>query len=129
MNDDPKGAFPDGEEFRAKGLCGVEHFKDNVCGYAGAETWCDRSRVRCAALNNLDRFDGVLPAIKEPWELPKWEILGGSGMLATLLLELPWHFAALFYALSALMIVPAIRQMVYWRCLHRSSEQDQDTSP
>ena len=129
MSEISDSPFPACEEFRAKGLCGVEHFKDRVCGYAGDETWCDRSRERCAALNNLERFDGALPAIKEPWELPKWEILGGSGMLATLLLELPWHVAALFYALSALMIVPAIRQRVYWRCLHRSSEQDQDTSP
>ncbi len=124
-----RSAYPTCEEFREKGLCGVDHFKDAVCGYAGPENWCDRSRKRCEDLGNLERFDGALPAIKEPWELPRWEIACGLGLVATLMWSPAWHIAAPLYILFSLLIVPAVRQELYLRYLHRSSEQEQDTAP
>lgn len=46
-------------------------FKGTECGYSGAETWCDQSYERCAALANADNFGGFrfLPSIaeKEIW--------------------------------------------------------------
>jgi len=33
-------------------------FTGTECAYAGAETWCDQSPVRCAALGNYDNFGG-----------------------------------------------------------------------
>jgi len=52
-------------------------FKDDECGYTGAEAWCDQSYDRCAELSNTDNFGGFrfLPDIieKEIWwgRLPK----------------------------------------------------------
>lgn len=33
-------------------------FKGTYCQYAGAETWCDGSKARCAALSNVVHFGG-----------------------------------------------------------------------
>jgi len=33
-------------------------FKGTECGYAGDETWCDRTYARCRALANTDNFGG-----------------------------------------------------------------------
>jgi hypothetical protein len=38
--------------------CQVKKFKDSRCGYAGAETWCDKTLTRCKVLNNQTRFYG-----------------------------------------------------------------------
>lgn len=51
--------------------CRWKVFKGTECGYAGSETWCDRSYSRCEALSNADNFGGErwLPSIvdKEIW--------------------------------------------------------------
>jgi hypothetical protein len=51
--------------------CRWKEFKGTECAYAGAETWCDRSYTRCAALGNQVNFGGFrwLPSIidKELW--------------------------------------------------------------
>ena len=120
--------YPTREEFRAEGKCGVHEFKDAVCGYDGSEGWCDRTRKRCAFLGNVERFDCAMPAIVPAWKLPVWEVLGGVGMCATLMLAPPWWIAGTLYSVFALLIVPAVRQELYYRYLHRSSEQDQNTS-
>ncbi len=43
------------------------NFKQADCGYAGAETWCDRSWGRCTVLANTDRFNGFrfLPDLED----------------------------------------------------------------
>jgi len=51
--------------------CRWKEFKGTECGYAGAQTWCDRTYARCQALGNTDNFGGFrwLPSIidKEIW--------------------------------------------------------------
>ncbi len=44
--------------------CTYRTFKGAQCGYAGAETTCDRSFARCTALSNTARFGGftAMPA-------------------------------------------------------------------
>jgi len=46
--------------------CRWKVFKGDECGYAGAQTWCDRSYVRCVALANTANFGGFrfLPSIE-----------------------------------------------------------------
>ncbi len=41
-------------------------FKSSQCGYAGAETWCDKTLTRCEELNNQDNFGGFpdLPGLQ-----------------------------------------------------------------
>jgi hypothetical protein len=43
------------------------NFRRPDCGYAGAETECDRSYNRCTELNNTDRFNGFrfLPDLED----------------------------------------------------------------
>ena len=43
------------------------NFKQPDCGYAGVETWCDRSWSRCISLANTVRFNGFrfLPDIED----------------------------------------------------------------
>ena len=38
--------------------CRWKAFKGTECQYAGAETWCDRTWVRCSALGNSQHFGG-----------------------------------------------------------------------
>jgi len=45
-----------------KNHCRYRQFKDDYCGYAGAETACDRTFARCKELGNQARFGGM-PAI------------------------------------------------------------------
>lgn len=47
--------------------CRWKEFKGTECAYAGAETWCDRTYTRCAALGNQANFGGFrwLPSIQE----------------------------------------------------------------
>jgi hypothetical protein len=33
-------------------------FKSKECGYAGPETWCDKTSTRCSQLKNLVNFRG-----------------------------------------------------------------------
>lgn len=40
--------------------CGVVTFKDEICGYVGSETACDRTPARCTALSNFPRFQGYI---------------------------------------------------------------------
>lgn len=51
--------------------CRWKQFKGAVCGYSGAETYCDRSYARCLELGNTANFGGFrwLPSIegKEIW--------------------------------------------------------------
>lgn len=51
--------------------CRWMEFKGTRCGYAGSETWCDRSYARCTALANTDNFGGFrwLPSLenKDIW--------------------------------------------------------------
>jgi len=42
-------------------------FKGTECGYAGAETLCDRTITRCLALGNEDNFGGF-PWVPHPME-------------------------------------------------------------
>lgn len=42
----------------ASPACQVKKFKDSICAYAGAETWCDRSWDRCLALSNQANHRG-----------------------------------------------------------------------
>jgi hypothetical protein len=46
--------------------CRWKKFKGAECGYAGSETWCDRSYSRCQALGNTANFGGNrwLPSIE-----------------------------------------------------------------
>jgi lambda family phage minor tail protein L len=44
--------------------CQYKIFKGTECGYAGAETSCNRTFARCEALNNKSRFGGQ-PAIPQ----------------------------------------------------------------
>jgi len=41
-------------------------FKSSQCGYAGAETWCDKTLTRCTELSNEDNFGGFpdLPGLQ-----------------------------------------------------------------
>ena len=43
------------------------NFAQSDCGYAGDETWCDRSWSRCTDLVNTDRFNGFrfLPDLED----------------------------------------------------------------
>ena len=41
-----------------RGFCRYKEFKGALCGYAGAETECNRSYARCEELDNLARFGG-----------------------------------------------------------------------
>jgi lambda family phage minor tail protein L len=45
----------------ARNYCGWK-FKSNECGYAGAETSCDKTQARCKQLNNYQRF-GAFPSV------------------------------------------------------------------
>ena len=47
--------------------CRWKEFKGTECGYTGDETWCDRSYIRCDALNNTNNFGGFrwLPSIED----------------------------------------------------------------
>lgn len=47
--------------------CSWREFKGSECGYAGAETRCDRSYARCLALGNTANFGGErwLPSIEQ----------------------------------------------------------------
>lgn len=51
--------------------CRWRKFKGPRCGYAGGETWCDRSYARCTLLANTDSFGGFrwLPSLesREIW--------------------------------------------------------------
>lgn len=51
--------------------CRWKEFKGTECGYAGSETWCDRTYARCEVLSNTASFGGFrwLPSIvdKEIW--------------------------------------------------------------
>lgn len=51
--------------------CRWRKFKGTRCAYAGAETWCDRTYVRCVALANQVNFGGFrfLPSLmdREIW--------------------------------------------------------------
>lgn len=42
-----------------KGFCRYKTFKGTQCGYAGAETVCDRTLTRCRELSNSERFGGA----------------------------------------------------------------------
>jgi len=42
-----------------KNFCRYKVFKGTRCGYAGAETVCDRTLTRCRELGNSDRFGGA----------------------------------------------------------------------
>ena len=46
--------------------CRWKIFKGTECQYAGGETWCDRTHVRCNALNNIINFGGYrwLPSLE-----------------------------------------------------------------
>ncbi len=48
--------FPLPRMFR--NLCRYRQFKSARCGYAGAQTTCDRTLTRCRELNNSPRFGG-----------------------------------------------------------------------
>lgn len=41
-----------------KDHCRYKEFKGELCGYAGAETACNRSFARCVELGNISRFGG-----------------------------------------------------------------------
>jgi len=45
-----------------RGVCRWKEFKDSSCGYAGAETTCDRTLTQCRARSNELRF-GAFPSI------------------------------------------------------------------
>ena len=45
----------------ARNYCGWK-FKSAECGYAGAETSCDKTQQRCKQLNNYQRF-GAFPSV------------------------------------------------------------------
>jgi len=51
--------------------CRWKVFKGTECQYAGAETWCDRTHVRCTALSNTAHYGGFrwLPSLvdKDIW--------------------------------------------------------------
>lgn len=41
-----------------RNICRYRHFKGTRCGYAGAETTCDKTLTRCRELGNSARFGG-----------------------------------------------------------------------
>ncbi len=88
--------------------------------------WCDRSRTRCAELENLERFDGVLPPIKQPWETPWWEIVGGSGMVLTMLYAPPWWIAGILYTVFSAILLPPVREELYCRYLQAKEAREFD---
>lgn len=47
--------------------CRWKEFKGTECGYSGKESWCDRSYIRCEALNNTNNFGGFrwLPSLED----------------------------------------------------------------
>jgi len=98
---------------RERGLCGVRQFKDRVCGYQGDAPWCDRTRERCAALGNEERFDGTMPSLRRPWEGKWWQVVGTLGMLATMAFKPPWGWAAFLYTLFSGMLIPHVRRELY----------------
>jgi len=59
--------------------CRWKIFKGTECGYAGAETECDRSYARCDELSNTDNFGGFrwLPSIQNK------SIWWGTNILST----------------------------------------------
>jgi hypothetical protein len=44
-------------------------FKDEHCGYRGAETECDKTFARCHALGNVRRFGGIPGERRQRWVL------------------------------------------------------------
>lgn len=108
-------------QLRSEGKCGVDQFKDAVCGYDGPETWCDRTRERCAQLGNLGRFDGALPPVKAPWEVPWWDVVGGAGMVATAIWGPAWGVAGPLYFFFCCLILPPVREEIYLHYLRRTS--------
>ena len=116
---------PTPEEFREQGLCGVERFKDASCGYQGCETWCDRSRTRCRDLGNLERFDGAMPDITEPYAWKRWDTVVGLILFGVFLWGPHWGVAGTLYAIFLPLLLPPVKEELYWRYLHRpSAEQD-----
>jgi len=120
---------PTPEQFRAKGLCGVERFKDAVCGYQGPEQWCDRSRERCTQLCNQERFDGVMPPLKEPWEAPWLDWICALVLFGTLLWSPSWWIAGPLYAIFILLLLPPVREEIYWICERRRVAANQYYGP
>lgn len=115
------------KHLRAEGKCGVERFKDSSCGYEGTEGWCDRTRTRCAILGNSERFDGAMPDVKEPWEVPYWDIACGLGLISTFVISPPWWLAGTLYTIFSFLIVPQVRQELYYRWLLRQELQNDDS--
>jgi hypothetical protein len=104
------------DRLREEGKCGVQRFKDASCGYDGEAGWCDRTKECCACLGNSERFDGVLPDVQQPWEFPMWDALCGLGLIATFTFNPSWWVAGPLYTIFSFLIVPSVRQELYYQC-------------
>lgn len=122
---------PTAEEFRAKDLCGVDEFKDASCGYQGCEQWCDRSRAMCQKLGNIARFDGALPDIQEPFDLPWIDITLALAISGVMVWSPTWTVAGPLYMIFFLLLLPPIREALYWKYMHPpvQDEEDEDVPP
>lgn len=114
---------PTAEEFRAQGLCGVDEFKDASCGYQGCEQWCDRSRVMCERLGNSERFDGALPDIQQPFDMPWIDISLAVAIAGVMVWAPKWTIAGPLYMIFFLLLLPPVREAIYWKCM-KTKETD-----
>ena len=115
---------PTPEEFRAKGLCGVDKFQDASCGYQGCEQWCDRSRARCEKLGNIERFDGALPDIRQPFDMPWIDISLAVAIGGVMVWAPVWTIAGPLYMIFFLLLLPPVREAIYWKCMHPPVQDD-----